>query len=196
MTTTTGVGARIERLLDAASSIATELRKHAAVSRVAVLGALARQAKKLHDLQGLASFMGPQDDWLIGNPDLSEEMNFDVLVRATRFAPKPIPHVDMAVWIWVSDMDDDRGLQRALEAGVAPFKSGGKHGIRPGTFTLCLYGAGSGSLLGTACPFGSCPIPGHADCAVLSCGAIPFVRPHRHLTSIPATLLRKHYLEI
>ncbi len=194
MTTTTSVGVHIEPLLDAARGIADELRTHAAVTRVGVLGALARQAKRLRDLQGFAAFMGPQDYWLIENPDLSQEMNFDELVRATRFAPKPISHVDVAVW--VSDGSDVHGFQRSLEAGVAPFKSGGKHGIRPGAFTLCLYGANSGSLLGTACPFGSCPTPGHADCAVPGCGAMPFVRPLRHPTSIPATIVRKHYLEI
>ena len=171
-------------LLDAVSIVSKEIAKVESVEKIAIIRSLAKNAKKLMELEDLAAMMPIEkgDYWLHDNPALATEIHEEELLHARKYRAKQIKDVDLA--IWVSNTNQFGLIRRALSAGINEFISRGKYGVSNNEFDIFLIDSESNKFLGNLCRYATCP-KGKDDCSVRGCGKVPHLQKFKQFTFFP-----------
>lgn len=93
--------------------------------------------------------------------------------------------IDLAVW--VDDLSDLRGLQRARSRALKLLLDAHGIGVAHHQVDLFIFEPGTDEYLGRVCAYAQCP-KGKRDCATPGCGATPFLKQIRDFVLEPDAL--------
>ncbi len=174
----------VPRLLTAVESVVEEMAKVPSVKKVAIIGSLAKTAKKIQERDRLFGGTLPvnAEDDLREDTNPSDHNHVMLFSDSKRSRSKQMHDVDLAVW--VSGLKDLRSIRHALAMGVKNFIANGNFGVSNNEFDVFLLDATSSKYLGNLCSYARCP-KGKEDCQTPACGEVRFLKLYRGFTFYP-----------
>ncbi|OLS13935.1 MAG: hypothetical protein RBG13Loki_2438 [Promethearchaeota archaeon CR_4] len=181
-------------LLAAVEFVVEEMAKVPSVKKVAIIGSLAKNAKKMQELDRLTGSYPPdkEGEGLMEYYDRSE-IHKEGFSQSGKFRAKQMKDVDLAVW--VNGIEDLGTIRRALAVGVKKFIASGKYGVSNNEFDVFLLDATSGKYLGNLCSYAMCP-KGKDDCQTTGCGKVPFLKLYRQFIFYPDAVNEKARFDV